>query len=63
MCCHPPGAPLNKRNGRLNNLSTNKTCPGGPHASEHLDWVATHAAANVTLGFSWKPELGSDEPE
>jgi hypothetical protein len=25
-------------------------------------WVATHgAAANVTIGFSWKFELGSDE--
>ena len=52
VCCHP----LNQRtrsDGRLINLSTNKTCPGGPHRPwcqcAVSPWIlggVAHAAAN-----------------
>ena len=34
-----------------------KGCPAGPHSRDHIDYTAYHEASNLTVDFSWKPEI------
>jgi hypothetical protein len=35
-------------------------CPSGPKSGEHFDWVKLNPLTNMTLGFSWKPDMHLD---